>query len=140
MQQAHEKLLDLTHALEVAADAGDEEAVERLSVVALRELAIHLDDERLMGIKLDAVEPDLAARLEQRRRLIVERLLALSDEPGLADDTCRCAALADEVIALLGEEVAAEEAAIDTYQLPATGPRHVLRPPGTASSPTTGSP
>jgi hypothetical protein len=139
MQQAHEQLLDLAHALEAAANAGDEEAVERISVVALRELAIHLDDERLMGIKLDAAEPDLAARLEQRRRLIVERLIALSDEPGLADDTCRCAALADEVIALLGDEVAAEEAAIDTYHLPATGPRRA-RPPSTTSSPTTGSP
>lgn len=128
MQDAHEQLLELVGELRAAAAAGDEAEVSRLAIVSLRELAIHLDDERLMEIKLDSLEPDLATYLERRRRLIVERLLALAEEPGLADDECRCAGLADDVIALLDEEVAAEEAAIETYHLPPTGPRPPRRP------------
>lgn len=127
MQDAHEQLLDLVDELRTAATAGDEEAVARLAVVALRELAIHLDDERLMEIKLDSLEPDLAAYLEQRRRKVVERLLSLAEEPGVADDQCRCAVLADDVVSLLEAEVAAEEAAIETYDLPPTGPRAAPR-------------
>ncbi|HEU5309017.1 MAG TPA: hypothetical protein VFW97_16960 [Acidimicrobiia bacterium] len=123
MQNAHEQLLGLAEQLRSAATAGDEEEVVRLAIVSLRELAIHLGDERLMDIKLDALEPDLAADLQHRQRQVVERLLALADEPGLADDQCRCAELADDVVALLGDEVVAEEAAIETYHLPASGPR-----------------
>jgi hypothetical protein len=128
MQVAHGQLLDLVHELSAAATAGDEEEVTRLAIVALRELAIHLDDERLMEIKLDALEPDLAAYLERRRHQIVERLLALAQEPGLAHDQCRCASLADDVIAMLDEEVAAEESVIETYHLPPTGARPTRRP------------
>jgi hypothetical protein len=123
MQNAHEQLLGLAEQLRSAATAGDEEEVVRLAIVSLRELAIHLGDERLMDIKLDALEPDLAADLQHRQRQVVERLLALADDPGLADDQCRCAELADDVVALLGDEVVAEEAAIETYHLPASGPR-----------------
>jgi hypothetical protein len=129
MQTAHQQLLELAEALHSAAAAGDEEEVVRLAIVSLRELAIHLGDERLMDIELDALEPDLAADLQHRQRQVVERLLALADEPGLADDECRCAALADDVVALLDEEVTAEEAAIETYHLPASGPRATRRPP-----------
>jgi hypothetical protein len=123
MQEAHEQLRELVDELHAAAAGGDEDEVVRLAIVSLRELAIHLDDERLMEIKLDALEPELAGYLERRRRLIVERLLALAEEPGLGDDQCRCAELADDVVALLGDEVVAEEAAIETYHLPPTGPR-----------------
>jgi hypothetical protein len=133
MQHAHEQLLELIAQLRRAADAADDAEVGRLATVALRELAIHLDDERLMEIKLDAVEPDLAAYLERRRRLIVERLLALAEEPDLADDQCGCSVLADDVAALLEEEVAAEEAAIETYHLPPTKPRPAPRPSADAS-------
>jgi hypothetical protein len=128
MQQAHAQLLELVDELQAAATAGDDGEVRRLSTVALRELAVHLDDERLMGIKLDELEPDLAAYMERRRRLIVERLLALAGEANVADDACHCTGLADDIIALLGEEVTAEEAAIETYHLPATGPRPTRRP------------
>jgi hypothetical protein len=86
MQNAHEQLLGLAEQLRSAATAGDEEEVVRLAIVSLRELAIHLGDERLMDIKLDALEPDLAADMQHRQRQVVERLLALADEPGLADD------------------------------------------------------
>jgi hypothetical protein len=123
MQTTHEQLLGLAEQLRSAATAGDEEEVVRLAIVTLRELAIHLGDERLMDIKLDALEPDLAADMQHRQRQVVERLLALADEPGLADDECRCSALADGVVALLDEEVTAEESAIETYHLPPTGPR-----------------
>jgi hypothetical protein len=127
MQTTHEQLLGLAEQLRSAATAGDEEEVVRLAIVSLRELAIHLGDERLMDIKLDALEPDLAADMQHRQRQVVERLLALADEPGLADDECRCAALADDVVGLLDEEVAAEESAIETYHLPASGPRATPR-------------
>jgi hypothetical protein len=123
MQDAHTQLLQLIEQLRGAAAACDEEEVGRLTTVTLRELAIHLDDERLMEIKLDAIEPDLAANLERRRRLIVERLLALAQEPTLAADQCRCSELADDIAALLEAEVVAEEGAIETYHLPPTGPR-----------------
>jgi hypothetical protein len=127
MQDAHEQLLELVDQLRAAAAAGDEEEVGRLAIVSLRELAIHLDDERLMEIKLDALEPDLAAYMERRRRLIVERLLALAEEPRLGHDECHCATLADDVLALLDDEVTAEEAAIETYHLPPTAPRATRR-------------
>jgi hypothetical protein len=129
MQTTHGQLLELVHELQAAAAAGDDHEVSRLAVVTLRELAIHLDDERLMEIKLDALEPELAGYLERRRRLIVERLLALAEEPNHADDECQCNTLADDVVALLDEEVAAEEGAIETYHLPSAGPR-LTRPPG----------
>jgi hypothetical protein len=128
MQDAHTQLLQLIEQLRGAATAGDEEAVGRLTTVTLRELAIHLDDERLMEIKLDAIEPDLAANLERRRRLIVERLLALAQEPTVAGGQCRCRELADDIAALVEAEVVAEEGAIETYELPPTGPRAPRRP------------
>jgi hypothetical protein len=130
MQDAHVQLLELVDELRAAAATCDEEEVGRLATMSLRELAIHLDDERLMEIKLDALEPDLAAYMERRRREVVERLLALAEEPDVADGQCRCGELADDVVALLGAEVAAEEAAIETYHLQPTRPR-ATRPPAT---------
>jgi hypothetical protein len=118
MHEAHQRLAELVGELRTAASAGDEQEVARLTTVALRELAIHLNDERLMGIKLDAVDPALADELQRGQRQIVERLLVLADEPATTDGACRCGALADDVVALLGAEVAAEEAAITEHKLP----------------------
>ncbi len=125
MHDAHRQLFDLTGALRAAAAAGDEQEVARLAVVTLTELAIHLDDERLMGIELDAVDPDLAARLHRGQRRVVERLLDLADETATVDGPCRCRALADDVVALLDDEVAAEEVALSTHDVHATSGRGV---------------
>lgn len=125
MHDIHQGLVDLTREARSAAIVGNERDVEKIAIMVLTELAIHLDDERLTMIKLDTFDPDLATDLRHRQRRVIERLLELADEPSTTDGECRCRELADEIVALLDEEVAAEELAIDVHELPSTSGRFV---------------
>jgi hemerythrin len=123
MHDVHQELIELTREARSAAIAGNERDVEKIATMVLTELAVHLDDERLTMIKLDTVNPDLATDLQHRQRRVVERLLELEHEPATSDGECRCRQLADEIVALLEQEIAAEDLAIDVHQLPSTSGR-----------------
>ncbi len=125
MQKVHQQLIEHAREARAASLAGDRAEVTRRSTALLADLAIHLDDERLAVIKLDALDPALADTLRRRQREVVERLLELADEPSPSDGACHCRELADDIVALLDEEVTAEEVAIDTYELPAGSRRSV---------------
>jgi hypothetical protein len=125
MHDVHQGLIELTREARSAAIAGNERDVEKIATMVLTELAIHLDDERLMMIKLDTVDPELATDLQHRQRNVIERLLELANEPFTTAGECHCRKLADEIVALLDEEVAAEELAIDLHELPSTSGRSV---------------
>jgi hypothetical protein len=125
MHDVHEGLIELTREARSAAIAHNEHDVERIATMILTELAIHLDDERLTMIKLDTVDAELADDLQLRQRRVIERLLELANEPSATDHECHCRELADEIVALLEEEVAAEELAIDVHELPSTSGRSV---------------
>lgn len=126
MQEVHQQLIEHAREARAAALTGDRAEVTRCSTALLADLAIHLDDERLAVIKLDALDPELAETLRLRQREVVERLLELADEPSPSDGACHCRELADDIVALLDEEVTAEEVAIDIYELPA-GTRRSVR-------------
>ena len=118
MNDQHERLIDLARSARAAAVAADACEVERLTLELLTRLAIHLDDERLLLPELDWRDPDLADSLEDRQRLVLGHLFDLADEPLRSDDACRCTELANEIVALLSEEAAAEEQATAAHGLP----------------------
>jgi hypothetical protein len=120
---AHQGLIDLAREARTAATAGDEDEVEQIAIVMLTELAVHLDDERLAMIKLDAADPELAAGLQARQRRVIERLLELADAPTTSDGACTCIGVADEIVALLDVEIASEEAVAAEHGLPSTSGR-----------------
>ena len=129
MHEVHQGIVELAREAQSAAIAGNERDVERIATRVLTELAIHLDDERLTMIKLDTIDPDLATDLRYRRRRVIESLLELSEEPSTTGGECHCRELADEIVALLDEEVAAEERVIDLHELPSTSGRSLGPPP-----------
>ena len=103
---AHSKILEMARELPAVANKGDHARLSRDASALLEAFVRHAEDERALVLRL----PTLTARLVQKgQQRVVDRLVSLVLEADLAEEPCRCAALADEVASLVEVQIVSEE-------------------------------
>ena len=102
----HRHLLELAHELGPIANKGDHVRLSDMASALLEAFVRHAEAERPMVLRL----PPFTARLiEHGQQRVVDRLVSLVLEADLAEEPCRCMALADEVASLMEVQIMSEE-------------------------------
>jgi len=102
----HTWLIDAARALGPIANKGDHVRLSLEASVLLEAFVRHVEIERHLVLRL----PPVTARLiENGQQRVVDRLVSLVLSADLAEEPCGCAALADEVAALIEMQIVSEE-------------------------------
>lgn len=105
-QAAHARILEMARELPALANKGDHALLSREASTLLELFVRHAEDERPLVLRL----PPLTARLVQKgQQRVVDHLVSLVLEADLAEEPCRCSALADQVTSLVEVQIVSEE-------------------------------
>lgn len=105
-QAAHGRILEMARDLPALANKGDHALLSREASALLELFVRHAEDERPLVLRL----PPLTARLVHKgQQRVVDHLVSLVLEADLAEEPCRCTALADVVTSLIEVQIMSEE-------------------------------
>jgi len=102
----HRLLLEMAHELGPIANKGDHVRLSDHASALLEAFVRHAEAERPAVLRLS---PFTARLIENGQQRVVDRLVSLVLEADLAEEPCKCAALADEVASLLEVQIVSEE-------------------------------